>query len=484
MSFSLCDTVNRQRVFIRQKLDVVGRWDPHYHSPRFAGLDAELDEVRATPIRKVSDKIFSGITPLSGGDAYADNPEGIAFVRSGDFNEDGTIKEAALIRLKREVHEKLMRRSQLKPCDVLFAIVGATIGKVGVFPGGYEANINQAVCAVRLSGDVLPRFLHAFFLTRLGQEQIQRVKRPVARANINLEEIASLRVPLLPDLKQQAVVAAMKKAFDQKVATELSASELLQGIDDVLLHELGIPRKPELPSTLESRIFRTPLSELTGQRWDPNYAKHMFRFLSRIKSCKHPPKKLKDFVATVQYGISERATEDEVGVPMLRMLNLQDGDWSLSDLKYIAMTDDEKKPYLVKRGDILFNRTNSKERVGKCNVVDFDGEYVFASYLMRVTLKAGAEMLPEFLVAFMASSLGRMQIDAVSRQIAGMTNINAEEVRELLIPAIGRKSQERVVERVASIREQVRSLREKGRTDLEKAKRDIEALILGKEAAV
>jgi type I restriction enzyme, S subunit len=82
----------------------------------------------------------------------------------------------------------------------------------------------------------------------------------------------------------------------------------------------------------------------------------------------------------------------------------------------------------------------------------------------------------------MASSLGRIQIDAVSRQIAGMTNINAEEVRELLIPSPPRQVQERICTHIASFRKDARELREQGSADLEKAKPDIETLILGKEA--
>lgn len=132
-------------------------------------------------------------------------------------------------------------------------------------------------------------------------------------------------------------------------------------------------------------------------------------------------------------------------MPMLRMINLQDDTWDLSDLKYIQMTDDEKRPYLLERGDILFNRTNSKELVGKCAVFNFAGEYVFASYLIRVRLKPGT-LLPDYVTAFLSSELGRIQIAAVSRQIAGMTNINAEEIRALLIPVPDRMVQKRVVD--------------------------------------
>ena len=109
------------------------------------------------------------------------------------------------------------------------------------------------------------------------------------------------------------------------------------------------------------------------------------------------------------------------------------------------MTDEEKKPYLIKQGDILFNRTNSKELVGKANVFNLPGEYVFASYLIRVRLKKGT-LLPDYVTAFLSSLPGRIQIDAISRQIAGMTNINAEEIRELLIPAPSEVVQKKVVQ--------------------------------------
>ena len=151
----------------------------------------------------------------------------------------------------------------------------------------------------------------------------------------------------------------------------------------------------------------------------------MKKFVQEVEQCAFPVRTLKQFLALVQYGISERATEEVVGIPMLRMLNLQDGCWDLSDMKYIAMDDHERRPYVLQHGDILFNRTNSKELVGKCNVFDLQGEYVFASYLMRVRMKHNSGLRPEYVVAYLGSSLGRLQIDAVSRQIAGMTNINA-----------------------------------------------------------
>lgn len=118
---------------------------------------------------------------------------------------------------------------------------------------------------------------------------------------------------------------------------------------------------------------------------------------------------------------------------MLRMNNLQSDGWNLRDLKYIEFGSNELDRYRVVPGDLLFNRTNSKELVGKCEVFYEPGDWVFASYLIRVRLRRDA-MLPQFASDFLNTSSGRLQIDRLSRQIIGMTNINAEELKEILLP--------------------------------------------------
>ncbi|UYV14192.1 MAG: restriction endonuclease subunit S [Phycisphaera sp.] len=186
-------------------------------------------------------------------------------------------------------------------------------------------------------------------------------------------------------------------------------------------------------------------SELES-RWDPNFYRCMREFHRRMESCPYPIQRLRKSLDLVQYGSSDRASEVPEGLPMLRMLNLQDDTWDISDLKYIEMSEDDEKRYLLRHGDILFNRTNSKELVGKCGVFELDGEYVFASYLIRVRLKPST-FVPHYVTAFLSSGIGRLQIEGVSRQIAGMTNVNAEEIRDLLIPNPGRTIQEEIVRR-------------------------------------
>lgn len=153
----------------------------------------------------------------------------------------------------------------------------------------------------------------------------------------------------------------------------------------------------------------------------------------------------------VQYGISERANTASLGVPMIRMNNLQANGWDLADLKHIELDDEVLDRYRLLKGDLLFNRTNSKELVGKCEAFDEQGDWVFASYLIRVRLDT-SRALPGFVSAFLNSPAGRIQIDQVSRQVAGMSNVNAEELRDLQIPLPSLAEQQRLLNELNAAR--------------------------------
>lgn len=489
MSFVLSTNVDASKVFLVGKESLGTRWDPHFHSPRFAELDTRLDAVRAEPLRQVARSIFSGITPLSGGDAYTESKDGVAFIRSGDFNEDGTINEASLIRLKREVHSTLMRRSQLASNDVLFAIVGATIGKVGIFQEAYEANINQAVCAVRLGESVVPQFAHAFFLMPLGREQIERIKRPVARANINLEEIGTLRLPVLNEGRQKAVVQAIRKAFAEKTAKDSEASRLLATIDDMLLAELGIPRKPEPPSTIESRMFCRAFGQVTGQRLDPLYYQGDIYWFVRDAACE-----LVRFGGLTDYFLTGFAAgrgdqgDEDGGVIQIRPTNISDDrDLIFRRNVYLSPAEIESRPAdLLKRGEVLFNNTNSQELVGKTTVFDREGPYFSSNHITRIGTKA-AELDPIYLAYVLNLYQRKRVFFRVCTNWNNQSGVGVDVLQQMPIPLPRAKTktvclarQREIVERLDAIREQSRQMRSQAAADLERAKREIEALILGK----
>ena len=106
-----------------------------------------------------------------------------------------------------------------------------------------------------------------------------------------------------------------------------------------------------------------------------------------------------DIVTEVRYGTSKPAVEGGK-YPYLRMNNLTvDGHLDLKDLKYIDIPDDEMEKCVVRKGDVLFNRTNSIELVGKTAVFDLPEDTVIAGYIIRVRLNE--RLLPEIFSQYM-----------------------------------------------------------------------------------
>jgi type I restriction enzyme, S subunit len=160
------------------------------------------------------------------------------------------------------------------------------------------------------------------------------------------------------------------------------------------------------------------------------------------------------------------------------MNNLVDGQLVLDDLKHIDLPPREREGLLLRAGDILINRTNSKELVGKCAVFHESWDYVFASYLIRMRVDA-SRADPDYVVWVLNSPICRQQIDSLSRQIIGQANINTEEIRGLEIPVPPLDMQHRVVAQVRSGLAEIAAMRADARAQAERARADIERFILG-----
>ena len=189
--------------------------------------------------------------------------------------------------------------------------------------------------------------------------------------------------------------------------------------------------------------FAVRVGDGTG-RLDPNYHAMNRVVATYLSTPLFPLSRIADVTQVLQYGCSRRATYDTSGTPILRMSNMQKEGWLLDDVKFVDLTPDELALWRLQVGDLVVNRTNSKELVGKCEVFDRDGIWVFASYLMRLRVDT-ARVLPSFLRDFLSGGAGRSQIDRDSRQIAGMSNINRDELKGILFPCPDLKTQDRLV---------------------------------------
>ena len=155
-------------------------------------------------------------------------------------------------------------------------------------------------------------------------------------------------------------------------------------------------------------------------------------------------KSLKDFIIDSLYGISTPLS-DEVKYPVLRMNNLDtQGNWHLDDMKYIdTPIKTERK---LEKGDFIFNRTNSKELVGKSAVVDFDFDGTWAGYLIR--LRFNSDLSPFYLRYLFAQKKYRNFFSSIGKQAGGQANINAAELAQTTIDWYPIDIQRQIVERL------------------------------------
>jgi len=210
-----------ERVFQIWSDEIQTRLDPSYFRPIFKMLDKIFSTTKynVKTLKNLSSKIMSGSTPLSVGDAYTDQSDGIPFLRSGDINPDNKIDFDNLNFIKQEIHSKKLRGSQLKKGDLLIALIGATIGQVSIYSSDKEANISQNLASVRFNEEVVSDYAKEFLLSKIGQMQLERVKRYAARVNINLDEVGSLQVIYPSKDKQNEMVGKIRKI--RAKATEL-----------------------------------------------------------------------------------------------------------------------------------------------------------------------------------------------------------------------------------------------------------------------
>lgn len=175
-------------------------------------------------------------------------------------------------------------------------------------------------------------------------------------------------------------------------------------------------------------------------------------FVEANRSDPYPTVPLGKVLSKVQYGTSQKSSATGNGIPILRMGNIQNGSLDTGDLKFIELPDSERRKYRLSEGDILFNRTNSLELVGKAATFhELTGDWVFASYLVRLVVDR-SQALPEYITAVINSRIGRDFVNRNASRAIGMVNINAKKIQGLSVPLPPVAVQQHLVEKLQTAR--------------------------------
>jgi type I restriction enzyme, S subunit len=147
---------------------------------------------------------------------------------------------------------------------------------------------------------------------------------------------------------------------------------------------------------------------------------------------------MKKIVVETQYGTAEKSQEVMGGFPILRMNNITySGEIDLNSLKWCQIPPKDEDKFTVKRGDLLFNRTNSPELVGKTAVWRSDDKFAYAGYLIRVRFDK-SKANSEYVSAFLNSKYGKRYLLEKAKPSINMSNFSASEFLKIpiLLPDI------------------------------------------------
>jgi len=343
--------------------------------------------------------------------------------------------------------------------DILIGMSGS-IGKLCVYKNEEPALQNQRTGLIRFYDNGVKNYTYYYFQTL--SSALARESKGIAVQNVSAGDIESLSLPLPPLQEQHRIVAKIEELFTrldagvealkqikqqlkryrQAVLKHAFEGKLTQEWREAQLKDPNSPLNTEPAAVLLERI-KAERKKALGKK---------YKELPPVDTTDLPelPEgwvwvRVSDITETMQYGTSEKADELTSGIPVLRMGNIQDGLLSFDNLKYYPKSASFVRDFLLRDGDVLFNRTNSAELVGKTAV--YKGNHpkaVFASYLIRVqTVKSAC--LPELLSWYINSIAGRSYINSVVSQQVGQANVNSSKLAMMPVPIPCPEEQKEIV---------------------------------------
>ena len=163
-------------------------------------------------------------------------------------------------------------------------------------------------------------------------------------------------------------------------------------------------------------------------------------------------KKFGDECSEMKYGTSRPSCENGK-YPYLRMCNISnDGHLDLNNLKTIDVPNDEVEKCIVRYGDILFNRTNSIELIGKTCMFDSETPMIIAGYIIRVRLSEKLES--RFISCLFNMPSIKKKLRAMAKGAVNQANINSRELASVIIPIPPLSLQQSFAQKVESIERQ------------------------------
>lgn len=254
-----------------------------------------------------------------------------------------------------------------------------------------------------------PRFLYYF----CKDYNFERHNKAVTIPSLTKADLVKIPIPLPPMEEQERIVAEL---------------DLLQSVIDKKKAQLD--EYDKLAQSIFYEMFGDPIDN--PKKWEV--------------------KKLGDECSEIRYGTSKPACENGK-YKYLRMGNItNDGFLDLSNIKTIDIPDDEVEKCVVRYGDILFNRTNSLDLIGKTCMFDLEEPMIIAGYIIRVRLSK--KLMPRYVSTMFNIPSMKLHLKKMAKGAVNQANINSKELASIIIPLPPLSLQQSFAEKIEAIEHQ------------------------------
>ncbi len=360
--------------------------------------------------------------------------DGIRFISIKNIRPYKEINWGAYERfISEDEHAELTKRCNPEEGDILFPRIG-TIGFAKIVDWSEKFSIFVGLGLVKPNRKLVhPKYLEHFMNSPAIAEYSKENATGTGRMTLSLE--ASKRMPvLLPPIAEQIYIS-------QKVDGLLAQAHTLKARIDAI---------PDLIKRFRQAALSAAVTGRLTEEWRAQNAMLMREPLSdndKPTEIAWPEVKLGDVSEDFSYGSSAKS-KPAGDIPVLRMGNIQHGRIEWDNLVFTS-DDNEIKKYALTAGDVLFNRTNSPELVGKTAIYKGERPAIYAGYLIRV--RCSEILNPEFLTYCLNSPQGRNYCWQVKTDGVSQSNINAKKLAGFRFALPTLKEQVEIVRRLEEL---------------------------------
>lgn len=459
------------KIFIVKKSTIDNRLDPQFYR-----INLDLSGF----IKLSSIAIVKGGKRIPKGHGYSDRPTNYYYLRVADMDSDEKIDINNLENISEEVFS-ILKRYEIKQGELAISIAG-TIGKTTILDNIPKAQRiilteNCAKILVRPGIGLLPEYLKICMSLPIVKRQLDLNYIQTTIPKLGLDKIMGVRIPPIPCIqKQREIVEYLNTAYSAKKDKDKEAKQLLNGIENYILNELGI-KCHKTETSIESRIFNINLGQINIDRLDSSYFDTKYKALCEcIISGKYPIRSLDElstFISTGQTPKSKFYSEVKTNYPIIKAGSYSGFEIDLNKAAYTTC----RQPYSVQRGDIfILSAAHQAEYIAKqiCYLPVTPAQNTsFVGELICIRAKQGVNSL--YLFSLLSTTLYKTLLN---REKRGQTShLYSQDVKRILAPLPPVEIQNRIANHIEKVILRAKQLQIEGKEILDKSKQEIERMI-------